>query len=296
MYEQLTLLDTVKSTSSPGSEVGALPSDLLGSLTTSRCGQAPHPVSPSATQASSAEQTTSGIYGRSCAISSLSASLQSSLENRLRVALASTGSPLYALTWKERAMRSGPPIYALRASARRTFDRGFTGEASGWPTPIVNDETGSQYFGSNGRQYLKVPGAAALTGWPTPVVSDKTGSQYFGSQRLKVPGAAALTGWPTPDASEAKTGYQRRDTGMAGTQKNLGTVTIDCLGDRPHLLVHGPARMTANGELLTGSSAGTSGGVRLNPAHSRWLMGFPREWDDCAATATPLSRKSQRRS
>lgn len=341
MSEQLTLWASPRSISSPGSEAGASPPDLPDGPTIALSGQALHPVSHSQAPESSAEQTTSGTCGRSCATSSLSAALQSSLASRLQADLASTGSPLYALTWRERAMRSGPQICALRASARRTSDSDSIGAASGWPTacardwkdgsapsvvnstrtdqlphaaaqliwaptcgwptPIVNDATGSQYCGSNGKQFLKVPGAAALTGWPTPCSQDgPKGGPNQGMDRL--PGCVSLVGWPTPLKTDGEKNEDliawemRRDLKAAQGIDLHKSLNIVAKMTDPAVIPDGPARLTRDGEILIGSSAEMPSGGRLDPAHSRWLMGYPPEWDDCAATVTLSSRKSRRRS
>jgi DNA (cytosine-5)-methyltransferase 1 len=105
---------------------------------------------------------------------------------------------------------------------------------------------------------------------------------------------SSLTGWATPTTRDHK------NTGDLETYiygSPTGRVRDDSTQLRRgwRVITTGPARLTATGEMLTGSSAEMESGGQLNPAHSRWLMGYPPEWDDCAVTAMPSSRKSQPR-
>lgn len=125
--------------SSLASADGATPCDSPSGLTMNRSGQEAAHASRSASEAALREFSTRGTYGPLFIGSSRSAVLQRSLESRLRARLGVNGSPEYALTWKTWDMPSGPPICALRASARRTSGSGF----GGLPTPAASDHKGS---------------------------------------------------------------------------------------------------------------------------------------------------------
>jgi len=176
-------------------------------------------------------------------------------------------------------------------------------QQAGWPTPRQADgEKNVRSADGSDREVSRKGGpqdlaqGAAISGWPTPTKGNADGSQMAkdasttgkranGSKAtVSLNGVAQVSGWPTPTAQDHSRGVappRPQDTGIPLSQM------VDLAG---------PARITADGQLLTGSSAGMESGGQLNPAHSRWLMGYPPEWCDCAVTATQSSPKQRRSS
>ena len=124
-------------TSSQESEFGALHCATPDGPMIDLFGQAPVRASLSARQAQELGLLTSGTYGLQCSTSSSSASLQQSLESKLRAKTQSLGSTLYKLTWKPWVTPSGRSRFRLRASVLRTSETGFIG----WPTPRAKEST-----------------------------------------------------------------------------------------------------------------------------------------------------------
>ncbi len=165
---------------------------------------------------------------------------------------------------------------------------------SGWAAPAARDfksDSATDEFHKRQWEHTrgKPPSAeTTLAGWPAPMAGSPATENYneAGNNDSSRKTVALLSGWPAPRQTDGEKNVRTEEGSLSeiarkGSPQDLNQAAAIC----------GPARLTASGEILTGSSAEMTSGGQLNPAHSRWLMAYPTEWDVCAVMVTRSTRK-----
>jgi DNA (cytosine-5)-methyltransferase 1 len=213
-----------------------------------------------------------------------------SLVSKLKQRLTTDGSTLFKLTWREKATPAGRLVSRLAASARRISDNDF----GSWPTPKALDGRAAHgpHDGSanapsntfaNANDSVADQRRPTLASWPTPNTPSgpnvKSTPTHTGWMDLE--GAATLASWPTTTTRTITRAVP--GGGAAGTTRSARTRrwtwrAISFWSDCDWL----PCR---------------DGKARpVEPGTFPLAHGAPPEWDACAPTAMPSSRKSRKSS
>jgi len=228
--------------------------------------------------------------------------LSDRLGEKLKELMSQFGSMEYVQTWNRRVTPSGHVYWEHTASPRRTSGKGCSGSPTirssdgvglptldhpaGWPTPMAGSPATETHNAAGNTDFSRK--VEALAGWVTPSAFDATnqntpetwaarqernantgGKASAKDLAVQCQLATIPGGWGTPSARDGK------DAGPA-LEANPDLVPAE--SRLPRMVL---------GATSVSSTAGTgkSGGSVLNPAMSRWLMGYPRSgatpgWDN----------------
>ena len=233
--------------------------------------------------------------------------------SRLRASVLRTSETEHTGWPTPNAVETGESLETVLARKQRHKDEGrkipglmklgTAVQLASWPTPCSQD--GPHGGPSQGTDRL--PAAAALSGWPTTTTRDWKDTGNLDNSSVRKDGKLRndtlgrithLAGWPTPMAgTPAQNGYNeagntdssRKTVALASWPTPTSRDHKDAASTLENTPVNALLGRQALGTILSGSPAPTEKRGQLNPAFSRWLMGFPAEWDDCAPTATRSS-------
>ena len=246
--------------------------------------------------------------------------LQNSLEAALKKRLPIVGpSPEYEMTWGQVVTPSGRRIPRLRASARRTSGNGSGSSPIGWVSPTAQDGARGALPPRPHDTGIPLSQQVALAGWPAPKQRDHhtEGPGQYSPSLARV--AEQTAGWPTPNVPnggrsithaemKGSTAYhhgKKVQVGLEAVAKMAGWATPRHTDGSKNVRTRDGAlkeaiRKGGNNDLGTTASLSpaptAARGGSLNPAFSRWLMGYPAAWGNCAPTAMPSSRRSRQSS
>ena len=321
--KQTTLEDLPNTTSLQELEAGVTRSDLQDGVILDLFARPVYPANHSALQERKKELMTNDTCYRTLSNSLSSAISQQFLANKYQAQSNTAGSMIYVLKWSEKSTPLGRSYSQQQARVRPISDK----DCTGWPTASTRDHKGGDQGGRirNGKLSIDTLDVAAqLAGYPTP----KTGTGganhnspqvMAGNHGINLEGMAHVVGWVSPVACDWKArGPNSKQQGLPEQARYLtGWLTPSTLatGERSEesMEKRTAARLATGrtsispgslseqvpmmiGQTQTGYTAETKSTGQLNPALSRWLMGFPEEWDIAAIQASrlmPTTRKKR---